>query len=154
MTFFCRVVLFLLYKLQIRHTSEAPFVQERAPTKGGYSPLPSGEHLLHYFHFQWLVLEKEGRQDFREARVLIGWADGNALKVRSAGGIDHRLGPVPRWELCWRSFVSLRAICCGWREEYKERESMDKGWLIMFSVIYLLFPSPLSNKFFLFCLAL
>lgn len=64
----------------------------------------------------------KGRQDFRETRLLIGGADGNALKARNAWGIDHRLGPVPRWDLCWKSFVYLRAIYCGWREEYKEQE--------------------------------
>lgn len=45
-----------------------------------------------------------GRQDLRGTRSLIGQADGNTLKVRSAWGIDHRPRPVPRWELCWRSF--------------------------------------------------
>lgn len=94
-----------------------------------------------------------GRQDFRGTRGLIGRADGNALKVRSAWGIDRRPGPVPRWELCWRSFISLRAICCEWREEYKEgerererarqRQCMHKGWLSMFSVIYWLTTSLL-----------
>lgn len=64
----------------------------------------------------------KGRQDFRETRLLIGGADGNALKAGSAWGIDHRLGPVPRWDLCWKSFVYLRAIYRGWREEYKEQE--------------------------------
>lgn len=60
---------------------------------------------------------------FRGTRSLIGQADGNALQVRSAKGIDRKPRPVPRRGLCWRSSVSLKAIYCEYREEYKEGET-------------------------------
>lgn len=135
-------------KLKIRCTSQAWFVKQQAQTWGGFSPPPSGEKPSALFSFP-MTSVRGGRQDCRETRGLIGRADGNALKVRSAWGIDRRPRPDPRWELCGRSFISLRAICYECREEYKEgeseraRESVDKGWLIMFSVIYLLTTSLL-----------
>lgn len=108
MSFLCGCVTFC--------TQDAWFAQQQAQA-WGFSSI--GGTPSNLFSFPVTSI-RGGRQDFRETRGLIGWVDGNTLKVRSAWGIDRRPGPVPRWELCWRSFVGLKAICCEWREEYKE----------------------------------
>lgn len=125
---------FTLY-LQISHTSVVWYVQQQAQTS-------VVEGMLVSFP---MTSVRGGRQGFRGTRDLIGRADGNTLKVRSAWGIDRRPGPVPRWQLCWRSFISLRAICCEWRKEYKEGERgrAQIKWPTMFSAIYLLANSLL-----------